>query len=242
VWWSLANEYDLMWAKDTSDWHRFASVIRAHDPHDHLLSVHNWAEIWDNSAYWVTHASIQRAPDDTAEWRARWRKPVLVDECGYEGDIEWGWGNLMPQELVRRCWEGAVRGGHVAHGECFLADDDVLWWAKGGVLKGESTARLRFLRAVLDELPADVAGIDPLPGDFDVPVGGVEGRYYLAYLGHLQPRRRAFSLRPGTRYRADVIDTWNMTITELPGSYEGEFTLTLPGRPYHAIRLRAIED
>ncbi|MEU8147671.1 DUF5605 domain-containing protein [Nonomuraea sp. NPDC048901] len=242
VWWSLANEYDLMWAKDVTDWHRFAAVIGEHDPHGHLLSVHNWVELWDNDASWVTHASIQRAPDDTAEWRTRWRKPVVVDECGYEGDIEWGWGNLMPQEMVRRCWEGVVRGGYVTHGECFLADDDVLWWAKGGALKGESTPRIRFLRAVLDELPADVAGIDPLPADFDVPVGGVEGRYYLAYLGHMQPRRRTFSLRPGPRYRADILDTWNMTITELPGSYEGEFALPLPGRPFHAIRLRAIED
>jgi hypothetical protein len=241
VWWSLANEYDLMWAKDTADWHRFAGVIREHDPYDHLISVHNCIELWDNSADWVTHASIQRAPDDTAEWRARWGKPVVIDECGYEGDIEWGWGNLTPQEMVRRCWEGVVRGGYVTHGECFLAGDDVLWWAKGGVLKGESTARIRFLRTVLDELPAEVAGIGPLPSDFDLLTGGVEDRYYLIYLGHMQPHRRTLYMRSGTRYRADVIDTWNMTITELPGTYEGTFTLPLPGRPYCAIRLRAVQ-
>jgi hypothetical protein len=242
VWWSLANEYDLLWAKDTADWHRFAEVIRAHDPHGHLIGVHNWVEIWDNDAEWVTHASLQKSPDDTAEWRSRWGKPVLIDECGYEGDIEWGWGNLMPQELVRRCWDGVVRGGYVTHGECFLADDDVLWWAKGGVLKGESTARIEFLRNILDDLPPDIAGIDPLPSDFDVRCGGVEDRYHLSYFGPMQPRLRTFSLRPGIRYRADVIDTWNMTITELPGSYEGQFTLTLPGRPYLAVRLRAMEE
>jgi hypothetical protein len=242
VWWSLANEYDLMWAKHVKDWHRFAALIREHDPHDHLISIHNWVEIWDNTTPWVTHASIQSAPTNTAEWRTRWHKPVLIDECGYEGDIEWGWGNLMPQELVRRCWEGVVRGGYVTHGECFLAEDDVLWWAKGGVLKGESTARLRLLRNVLDELPADVDGIDPLPSDFDTLVGGVEDRYYLIYFGHNQPRQRTLSLRLGTRYRADVIDTWNMTVTGLPGSYEGTFTLPLPARPYVAIRLQALEE
>ena len=242
VWWSLANEYDLMWAKDTADWHRFAALIRENDPHGHPVSVHNWVELWDNSASWVTHASIQNAPEMTTEWRSRWRKPVLIDECGYEGDIEWGWGNLTPQELVRRCWEGLVRGGYVTHGECFLADDDVLWWAKGGVLKGESHARLGVLRKILDELPADVDGIDPLPGDFDLLMGGVEDRYYLIYFGHMQPRRRTVSLRPGTRYRADVIDTWNMTITPLPDTYEGTFTLPLPGRPYVAIRLQALEE
>src|SRR5262249_16956622 len=41
VWWSLANEYDLLWAKKTADWHRYAALIREHDPHGHLISVHN---------------------------------------------------------------------------------------------------------------------------------------------------------------------------------------------------------
>ncbi|MEU6224484.1 DUF5605 domain-containing protein [Streptomyces sp. NPDC047042] len=242
VWWSLANEYDLVWSKNTEDWHRIAAVIRAHDPHGHLISVHDCIEIWDNDAEWVTHCSIQKPPAGTADWRSRWGKPVVLDELGYEGDIEQGWGNLTPQELVRRCWEGVVRGGYVTHGECRLADDDVLWWAKGGALKGESTARLGFLRGILEELPADLPGIQPLPSPFDFPFGGVEGRRLLAYFGTGQPRRRTFLLRPGVRYRADVLDTWNMTVSELPGTYEGEFTLPLPGRPYIAVRLRAVED
>jgi hypothetical protein len=243
VWWSLANEYDLLWSKDTADWHRFAETIRAHDPYGHLTSVHNWVEIWDNDADWVTHASIQRSTEQTAEWRARWGKPVVVDECGYEGDIEWGWGNLAPQELVRRCWEGVVRGGYVTHGECFRDDDaDVLWWAKGGELKGESTARITFLRTVLEEIPADAAGLDPLPSDFDVPAAGIPGRYHLLYFGVMQPRLRTFSLPLGTTYRAHVIDTWNMTVTELPGTYEGRFTLELPARPYIAVRLCAVPE
>ncbi|MFF4060787.1 MFS transporter [Streptomyces sp. NPDC001668] len=241
VWWSLANEYDLLWSKSTDDWHRIAAVIGDHDPHGHLISVHNWVELWDNDADWVTHASIQRTPEGTREWRERWGKPVAVDELGYEGDIEWGWGNLAPQEMVRRCWEGVVRGGYVTHGECFLADDDVLWWAKGGVLKGESTARLEFLRTIMEDIPSDAAGIDPLPSDFDVPVGGVEGRYYLAYCGIMQPRLRTFHLPRGSRFRADIIDTWNMTVTELPDLYEGTCTVSLPGRPYLAIRLRVVE-
>ncbi|MES5823088.1 DUF5605 domain-containing protein [Streptomyces sp. RG80] len=241
VWWSLANEYDLVWSKDAAHWHRSAAVIRGHDPHDHLLSVHNWVELYDNSADWVTHSSIQRGPEDTRAWREQWGKPVALDEMGYEGDIDWGWGNLTPQEMVRRCWDGIVRGGYVTHGECHLSDDDILWWAKGGVLKGESTPRIEFLRTILEQTPLDAPGIDPQPGDFDFPVGGVEDRYYLTYFGVSQPRRRLFALRPGTHYRAEVIDTWNMTVTDLPGSYEGTFTLTLPGRPYIAVRLVALE-
>jgi hypothetical protein len=241
VWWSLANEYDLLWAKQTADWNRYATLIGEHDPHDHLISVHNWVELWDNEAPWATHTSFQGAPARTAELRDRWHKPVLIDECGYEGDIEWGWGNLPPQELVRRCWETVVQGGYVTHGECFLDDDDVLWWSKGGSLKGQSTARIRFLRSILDDLPPDAAGIDPLPSDFDVLVGGIEGRYQLIYFGNHQPRRRTISVHPGTAYRVDLIDTWNMTITELPDTHQGELAVELPGRPDIAIRLRAVQ-
>ncbi|MET8211632.1 DUF5605 domain-containing protein [Streptomyces sp. NPDC005373] len=239
VWWSLANEYDLVFSKSNEDWHRIASVIRGHDPHDHLISVHNWVELWDSSVDWVTHASIQRPPQRTTEWRELWGKPVAIDEHGYEGDIEWGWGNKSPQDHVRACWEGVVRGGYVTHGECFLADDDVLWWAKGGALKGESGPRLAFLREILEQTPADAPGIDPLPSDFDVPVGGVAGRYYLAYFGVMQPRLRTFTVPAGMTFKAEVIDTWNMTVTELPDSFEGTFTVPLPARPYHAVRLTA---
>ncbi|WP_105969102.1 DUF5605 domain-containing protein [Streptomyces geranii] len=244
VWWSLANEYDLMWAKDSGHWARSAATVRECDPHGHLLGVHNCREFWDNSVDWVTHSSVQRVDvyrtaENTDEWRTRWGKPVVIDEVGYEGDIDQGWGNLTPQELVRRFWEATVRGGYVTHGETYLSDDDVLWWSKGGELKGESPARIAFLRDILEETPGD--GIDPLPTDWDVPAGGIEDRYRLVYFGFMQPRHRTFALTPGVRYEAEVIDTWNMTVTRLPGTYEGAFTLPLPARPYIAVRLRATE-
>ena len=242
VWWSLANEYDCMFSKDAAHWPRSAAVIRERDPHDHLMSVHNWMELYDNGADWVTHSSIQRGPEDTRAWREQWGKPVTLDEMGYEGNVDAGWGNLTPQEMVRRCWDGVVRGGYVTHGECYLADGDVLWWAKGGALQGDSTPRLEFLRTILEQTPQDAAGIDPLPSESDFPAGGVEGRYHLTYFGAAQPGARSFTLRPGTTYEAEIIDTWNMTVTKLPRTYEGEFTLTLPGRPYIAVRLRAVDD
>ena len=242
VWWSLANEYDCMFSKDAAHWPRSAAVIRERHPHDHLMGVHNWMELYDNGADWVTHSSIQRGPEDTRAWREQWGKPVTLDEMGYEGNVDAGWGNLTPQEMVRRCWDGVVRGGYVTHGECYLADGDVLWWAKGGTLQGDSTPRLEFLRTILEQTPQDAAGIDPLPSESDFPAGGVEGRYHLTYFGAAQPGARSFTLRPGTTYEAEIIDTWNMTVTKLPRTYEGEFTLTLPGRPYIAVRLRAVDD
>jgi hypothetical protein len=47
---------------------------------------------------------------------------------------------------------------------------------------------------------------------------------------------------PGSaRYAVDVIDTWNMTIDRAPDPCEGTFTVDLPARPYHAVRLTRIE-
>ena len=70
------------------------------------------------------------------------RKPVVVDECCYEGNIPHRWGNITAEEMVRRFWEGAVHGGYVGHGDTFLHPQDILWWARGGVLHGQSAARL----------------------------------------------------------------------------------------------------
>lgn len=245
VWWSLANEYDLMWAKEEEDWERFAALISRQDPVRHLMSVHNCFAFYDYSRPWVTHCSIQRVDvyrtsENTDEWRRQWGKPVVIDECAYEGNIDAVWGNITGEEMVRRFWEGTVRGGYVGHGETYVHPEDVLWWSKGGKLYGSSPDRIAFLRRVLEEGPEE--GLNPFPPDFEVPRAGVPGRYYLYYFGFSQPRFRSFQLEHGVRYRADVIDTWNMTIEEQDGVYEGTFTLQLPGRPYIAVRLQRLEQ
>ena len=82
------------------------------DPVGHPLSIHNWVEIFDYTAEWATHASIQAG---VVRWRSRsrmaqrWDKPIVVDEFGYEGDLDQGWGNLTAEEVVRRFWEATLR-------------------------------------------------------------------------------------------------------------------------------------
>lgn len=240
VWWSLANEYDLMWAKSEADWERIAATVRRNDPHGHLLSIHQCMRFYDHSRPWVTHASVQRVDvyrtaENVDAWRERWGKPVVVDECGYEGDIEHGWGNISGEELTRRFWEGAVRGGYVGHGETYLADDEVLWWSKGGVLKGTSPERIAFLERVIAESPT--GALDPLPSEWDLPWGGVEGEYGIGYFGFSRPRARTISLPEG-EFVVDVIDTWAMTIDTLPGVHTGQLRIELPGREYMAVRYR----
>ncbi|MDN3242192.1 DUF5605 domain-containing protein [Glycomyces tritici] len=242
VWWSMANEYDMMGAKTEDDWERLAAVVSEEDPHGHLNSIHNCGPFYDYAEPWITHASIQRqdayrTAEFTDEWRERWGKPVVIDECAYEGDIDQGWGNISGEELTRRCWEGAVRGGYVAHGETYLNDAEELWWSKGGELVGTSPARMGFLREVIAASPAGV--LDPLPSHWDARTGGVAGEYEVTYLGFSRPRFRHHPLPEGRRWAVDVIDTWNMTVERVADHAEGTLRVSLPGREYMAIRIIA---
>jgi len=240
VWWSLANEYDLMEGKKMADWDRFFRIIQESDPHGHLRSVHNCRQFYDHAKPWVTHCSIQHSDlGRVREWRELYRKPVVVDECQYEGNIEENWGNIPAQELVHRFWEGTVGGGYVGHGETYRHPQDILWWSKGGVLHGQSPARIAFLRSILEEGPAD--GLDPLIDTWRGKAAGKAGEYYLFYFGVHQPSEYTFELPEDGRYQADIIDTWGMTITRVEGTFGGRVKLQLPGRPYHAVRFRRVE-
>ncbi|KRF21819.1 DUF5605 domain-containing protein [Phycicoccus sp. Soil803] len=239
IWWSLGNEYDLLRSKTADDWERLAGVIADEDPAAHLRSIHNWIDLYDHGQPWVTHCSVQTSAIERIDsWRTKWHKPVVIDECGYEGDIDQGWGNMTGQELTRLFWEAAVRGAYVGHGEAFLNDSEELWWSKGGSLVGDCPERVRFLASIIEASPTGV--LEPLGSDWDLPWGGAEGQYLVGYFGSRQPRYRHIVRLPGVRYHVDVIDTWNMTVNRLPGSVEGSVRVDLPGRPYMAIRLVAV--
>ncbi len=248
LWWSLANEYDLIKGKTIEDWERLAGILVEIDPYDHLRSIHNCMPFYDHSKPWVTHCSIQRqdvykTAEYTDEWRAKYGKPIVIDECAYEGNINWGWGNITGQELVRRCWEGYVRGGYVGHGETFVDPNDILWWSKGGRLRGESSRRIAFLRRIAEEGPAEgMASISFGWSGWDLPSGGVEKEYYLFYFGFNRPLFRDFSLPPGGEYECEILDTWEMTITKLDGRFSGSFRVALPGKQYMALRAHKVGE
>ena len=241
VWWSMANEYDLMKAKEMTDWDRFFRIVQESDPYQHLRSVHNCRAFYDHGKPWVMHQSIQHSQvEEVDSWRDLYRKPVVIDECRYEGNIPRRWGNIPATEMVRKFWEGTLRGGYVGHGETYLHPEDILWWSKGGVLHGQSPARIAFLRRILEGGPG--RGLDPVSGVVQTgfPCASKGDCYYLTYCGIQQPAAIPFSLPEGNRYEADVIDTWQMTIATQPGVFEGRFTVALPGKPYMAVRLRVI--
>ncbi|MFE4544321.1 DUF5605 domain-containing protein [Arthrobacter sp. NPDC056727] len=243
IWWSLANEYDLMFEKTTEDWERFAAVVQHNDPNQHLLSIHNCREFYDHTRPWITHCSIQRrdvykTAEMTTEWREQYGKPIVIDECAYEGNIDQGWGNITGEEMTRRFWEGAVRGGYVGHGETYVHPEDILWWAKGGELRGTSPDRIGFLHRILEESPG--GHLEPLAGHWDAPSAGIKDQYELIYFGFNQPTYRRFVKPQDQAFEIDVIDTWNMTVETLPGTFSGRFRIELPGRQFVAVRLRAV--
>jgi len=238
VWWSMANEYDLMKNKTMADWDRFFNIVQETDPHEHLRSIHNCREFYDHNKSWVTHQSIQR-PDtgEVGAWRAACRKPVVVDECRYEGNIEKGWGNISARDMVHKFWLATVKGGYVGHGETYLHPDDILWWSHGGELRGESPARVAFLKKLIEDGPAQ--GLEPTRICGDLPACAAKGdAYYLLYTGDCQPALAYLNLPANAAYHLEIIDPWEMTVTPVDGTFQGKCEVRLPGKPHMALRLR----
>lgn len=155
VWWSLANEYDFLFNRKIEDWYEIEEFVAQADPYGHLLSNHNGVHHYDFSRPNITHCCVQTDAMHKADvWQERYQKPVVYDECCYEGNIEMSWGNISAFEMVNRFWRGCTKGAYVTHGETFVSEDEILWWAKGGVLKGESAPRIAFLKDILYALPS----------------------------------------------------------------------------------------
>jgi hypothetical protein len=260
VWWSLANEWDFMKEKTEADWDRLFQVVEASDPYGHLCSIHNGTLLYNHTHPWVTHASIQNgsAVADFGRavlYRDVYRKPIVLDEVKYEGNIPQRWGNLSAEEMVHRFWQAAIAGTYAGHGETYLDPHDVLWWSKGGVLHGESPARIAFFRKVLEAGPG--AGLEPVDKWQEPHIAGKKGSYYLIYFGHERPSEWTIALpRAGVNepleLEGDLIDTWAMTLTPLGRRFtvrptsnyilscENPQTIALPGRPFMALRLSRV--
>lgn len=258
VWWSVANEFDFLERKTPADWDRYFQIIVAHDPFAHLRSIHNGSILYDYNKPWVTHASIQNgsAVEDFGRaglLRDAYRKPVVYDEVKYEGNLEQRWGNITPQEMVHRFWQGVIAGTYVTHGETYKSSDQVIWWAKGGDLKGTSPPRIAFLRKLLEEGPTN--GIQLIDNWQEPRIAGKAGEYYLVYLGSGSPGEwelvlpRAKVDKP-MEVSVELIDAWDMTVEmKIPrvrlsprGRYElapeEKTVIKLPGKPYQAIRIQ----
>jgi hypothetical protein len=262
VWWSLANEFDLMRDKTEADWDRFGQILVDEDPYVHLRSIHNSQRMYNYTKPWVTHASIQNgsAVEDFGRaslYRDMCYKPIVFDEVKYEGSAQDRWGHLTGQEMVADFWQGAIAGTYVGHSEVFRQPSQIDWLSTGGTMAGQSPPRLAFLKKVMETAPPE--GINPIDKWQDLQTGGQPGRYYLVYLGKDQPKDWLFELpraglSAGMLFKVDVLDTWEMTITPAPGQFkivadaryryhaDGLPKVGLPGKPYIALRITRVES
>ena len=105
------------------------------------------------------------------------------------------------------------------------------------MLHGESPARIAFLRQIMEAGPA----IDPHGGYWDLnQSANADDTYRLIYFGINRPAYKDITLAEDAAYTIEVIDTWEMTITPLEGTFSGKCRVPLPARPYVALRIKRV--
>lgn len=240
IWWSLANEYDLMRNQPKENWTHYIGAVVDTDPYHHLTSIHSYTAqyypYWDER---LTHCSIQdQAPvEDFGRApivRNIYHKPVIFDEVCYEGDMNARWGNLSGEEILFRMWMGLINGTYVTHAECYQAGDDHDFYndflAVGGKWQGEAWKRIGFMRDVLADLPMPMYLAD---SSWDPRTTAAGPGYYMIYLGKEVKEEWRFDLpirngrgagafprlTEGEQYTVEIIDTWGMTIKKVPGIF-----------------------
>ena len=132
-------------------------------------------------------------------------------------------------------------GCYVGHGETYLHPDDLLWWSKGGVLRGQSAPRIAFFAPILEAGPKE--GLTLLSDQWHDwnKLAGKDGEYYLLYFGMHAPAKWHYLVLPeSAKFKIDLIDTWKMTITPLEGQFKGKCEINLPGKPYMAVRAQKV--
>lgn len=266
VWWSMANEYDYVTSKTEADWLKLIDVVDDADPYGHLLSIHGSTATYFpyETTRRITHTSVQDEAPVMEQGRAAmlrriFRKPVVLDEVCYEGNLTRRWGRLSGEEMIHRIWNGVLGGTYVTHGECFIkhpSEQDTIMWAEGGEQRGESWKRIGFIRSIVEAMPQEIEPAD-ISRDIVTSTGGPG--HYLVYFGKNLTDSWQFNLpvkcaeyeklQPGTKFKVEIIDTWNMTITEWPEIMETgkavdyryydvkNRSIRLPLSPYIMVRL-----
>jgi hypothetical protein len=254
VWWSLANEWDIPSIKETIDWEGIGNLLMSEDPHNRFRGIHNWYgsedHFYDHTSPWITHTSTQTSQFYNAiKWRSKYNKPLLFDEMRYEGDVPSGWGNLKAEEMTSYFWMAGLSGGYPTHGETFQnpSDDssEVRWWAKGGLLVGQSPERISFFKSIMEQAPVSemspslVDNGDPESLNNNIYIFSKEDEFYLMYTAENVPSL-SLELPDNNVFKIEILDTWNMEINPLDGEFSGKVTVPLPDKPYIGIRAKRL--
>jgi hypothetical protein len=233
VWWSIANEYDLIKSKTTKDWERFFRIVLESDPYGRLHSIHQSKVIYDHMRFWCTHASLQKYDfEKSAERLAAWDMPIIYDEIQYEGNHSRRWGNLSPQEMTNRFWRAIVSGTYATHGETYISTDGNPFWSEAGKLRGTSAARITFLRKLLES--TGTTGLMAADAPYYTYAAN-PGERYLYFFDFHCPAEYEFPLPEKGKFKITLIDPWEMTKTPVPGTFSGKSKIALSGKPYMAV-------
>ena len=133
----VSHKLQFVHEKDPSQ--HLESIHNFYDPPQHKDTTKNW---YDHTKPWITHVSVQS--DNVfliPKWIEEYQKPVVDDECRYEGNLEFGWGDNSAQGMMDNFWRVILRGGGCTHGETYIDKPDTdrpIWWAHGGKLYGKS--------------------------------------------------------------------------------------------------------
>lgn len=268
VWWSLANEWDLVRTKKYEDWKALTRIVVEADPYRHLCSIHGGSAVYyDYHMPEYTHVSFQdEGPLFTmtaaGTMRQIFRKPVIADEIGYEGNTTMRWARWSPQYMTHLVTNGIMGGIYVTHGECYrdMTREDWVYWSDGSELRGGSWQRIAFLRQIVEEAPNQIRPADISRDEVTSTAG--EG-YFFVYLGQKIMRDWAFNLpdsnsrfkriQEGDRFRVEIINLWDMTIEECPITFEATGRISyrhfdkehrmvqLPEAPYLLLRITQVK-
>ncbi|MBR0455606.1 MAG: DUF5060 domain-containing protein, partial [Firmicutes bacterium] len=105
----MRHEYDLCPAKSMEDWYEIERFVAENDPYHHLLGNHNCLQPYDPQRKNITHMSWQtKQLSRIPEMQKKYGKPVLIDECCYEGTLPETWGSLSGKEMTARFWRTAA--------------------------------------------------------------------------------------------------------------------------------------
>ena len=210
--------------RQMEDWDRFFQILQNEDPHQPSARHPQRPRSGTTTPRPGSRMPVCKLPT----WPAasaiatQYQKPVIYDECKYEGNIPQGWGNLDAKTMTQRFWLGTMSGCYVGHGETYMHPEDILWWSKGGVLHGESPQRIQWLKDFMAQAP---------PFDELQPLGDDQGRYLLAKPGEyyllycLGPQPQTIELAGDRPYKVDLVDPWEMTVLPLGTAQPGEYTV-----------------
>jgi hypothetical protein len=243
IWWGT-NEFDLVEEWTMDDWDEIFEYLMKNDPYQHLRSNHNAAIMYDHAKPWITHVSIQGESWWMAQtMRERYNKPIIYDEFTYEGHGENRTAALSGDVMTHRMWLMMINGVYSTHGDA-TSHPDIKhrgFMDKGGAFYGTSHKQIGTLRKMMEEAPGP---LEPLGDDWrlwNILAGSGED-YYIYYLGEYQNAVwRFYELPEGISYRAEIINTRTGEIIFYPEIIKKDSLITLPGKPYYAIRLQKLK-